>query len=114
MGQKGFNLFTALVAIVLVVLAALLAKTMVDSESKTSNIISDIEEEQKMQTIADLAKADALQAFNFGIRFTIERHFTQDGEPGSTLVPPNGIPDNEYTLSSEIANLSWEEIVSDF
>ncbi len=114
MNQTGFNLFTALVAIVLVVLAALLAKTMVDSESKTSNIISDIEEEQKMQTIADLAKADALQAFNFGIRFTIERWLTKDGEEGSQSDAPDGVPDNRYVITPEIAALSWDEIKKDF
>ncbi|MBI2598267.1 MAG: hypothetical protein HYW50_03665 [Candidatus Diapherotrites archaeon] len=114
MNQKGFNLFTALVAIVLVVLAVLLSKTMVDSEQQIIQKISDIEEEQKMQAIADMAKADALHSFNFGIRFAIERHLTKDGEQGNESDQPNGVPDNRYLITPETLKLGWEEIKQDF
>lgn len=113
MDEKGFNLFTALVAIVLVVLAVLLIQTMTGSERKTTDIISDIEEEQKMQTIADLAKADALHAFNFGIRLTIERWLTRDGNPLDPI-DADGIPDNRYVLTPEIAAMEWSDIKKDF
>lgn len=108
--QKGFNLFTALVATMLVVLAVLLVQAMNSTQRQAIDTIKDIEEEQKMLAVADLAKADALQVFNFGIRYSIEEWLSYDKDP------QDGIPDNYYNLSPQMALEpdAWEKIKEDF
>jgi hypothetical protein len=93
--QKGFTLFTALISFVLIFLVVLLVQTMISAERSTSDIIGDVEEEQEMQAIADLARADALQAFNLAMRSAIEAHITRD-------IQGDGIPDNQLLLSPDI------------
>ncbi len=107
--QKGFNLFTALVALMLIVISVLLTQAMTRTQRNFQDIYSSIEEEQKMLAIADLAKADALQVFNFGIRFAIEDWLTYDKEN-------DGIPDNAYLLTPDKAlqDDAWEKIKTDF
>ncbi|HLC79060.1 MAG TPA: hypothetical protein VJG83_01395 [archaeon] len=106
-GQKGFTLFTALVAFILIVLAMLLVQSMISTERTTSDIISDISEQQEMQAIADLARADALQVFNFGIRYTIEDFSTRDSEP------QDGLPENVYVVFASDAQ-DWETLQQRF
>ena len=72
MNSKGFTLFTALIAFILIVLSLLLVQSMVSTERSSSDIINDISEQEEMQALADLARADALQVFNFIIRSDIE------------------------------------------
>lgn len=109
-GPRGFNLFTALVATILVVIAVLLTQAMTRTERSTTDVINNIEEEQKMLAVADLAKADALQVFNFGIRFAIEEWLTTDSSPA------DGVPDNYYLLTPDVALQpdAWERIKKDF
>src|SRR3989344_799498 len=107
LAQKGFTLFTALVAFILIVLAMLLVQSMISTERTTSDIISDISEQQEMQAIADLARADALQVFNFGIRYTIEDFSTRDSEP------QDGLPENVYVVFASDAQ-DWETLQQRF
>ena len=100
--QKGFTLFTALISFVLIFLVVLLVQTMISAERNTSDIISDVEEEQEMQAIADLARADALQAFSLTMRSAIESHITRD-------TSGDDVPDNQLLLSPDI----FEETASD-
>ncbi|MFH1255675.1 MAG: hypothetical protein V1494_00110 [Candidatus Diapherotrites archaeon] len=106
MNRKGFTLFTALVSFVLIVLAAILVQAMVASEGNTVDILADVSEQQEMQAIADLARADALHLFNFGMRYSIEEWLTDDKEP------KDDVPDNSYLLDP--GNMSWNGIVDDF
>ncbi|HIH10501.1 MAG TPA: hypothetical protein HA254_07595 [Candidatus Diapherotrites archaeon] len=92
--QRGFTLFTALVGFILIVLSLLLVQSMISTQRSTSDIITDISEQEEMQAIADLSRADALQVFNFGIRYTIEDFSTRDS------TPKDGVPDNEYLMFS--------------
>ena len=107
MGRRGFTLFTALIAFVLIFLVVLLVQTMISAERNTSDIVSDVEEEQEMQAIADLARADALQAFSLTMRSAIEAHITRD-------ISGDGIPDNQLLLSPDIfeGNPSRQDILN--
>jgi len=78
MNSKGFTLFTALVAFILIIVSLLLIQSMTSTERSISDIISDISEQQEMQAIADLSRADALQVFNYGIRYSIEEYSTRE------------------------------------
>ncbi|PIN84729.1 MAG: hypothetical protein COV47_05890 [Candidatus Diapherotrites archaeon CG11_big_fil_rev_8_21_14_0_20_37_9] len=106
MNSKGFTLFTALVAFILISLSILLVNSMVSSERNNFEIISDISEQQEMQAIADLTRADALQVFNFGIRYSIESFSKEDNRV------PIGEPDNPYILFA--TNSDWDSLQENF
>ncbi|GEM_PF-2337847 len=97
MNQKAFNLFTALVSFVLIMLTMLLINSMTETESSTIATINDISAQAQMQTAADLARADAIQLFNYGLRFRIEDWLSR--------------PTNWYPL---YANKKWSEIKKDY
>jgi len=104
--EAGFTLFTALIAFILIILALLLVQSMVSTQRSTLEIISDISEQKEMQSIADLARSDALQVVNYGIRFDIESYSTKDEDK-------DGLPDNTYFMNSDTAN-DWECVKLDF
>ncbi|MBI2530442.1 MAG: hypothetical protein HYW05_04850 [Candidatus Diapherotrites archaeon] len=98
MRERAFNLFTALVSFVLIVLALLLAQNMMQTERNTVDIIRSIEEQAEMQAIADLSRADAMQVFNYNMRWQISDYLL---EPG-----------NYYILGPEAR--TWQELQNDF
>ncbi len=104
--EGGFTLFTALVAFLLIVLAGLLVQSMIHSESVTSDILSDVEEQVEMQAIADLARADGLQVFNYGIRYSIEDYYRE--QENYFLVDIGDLDDTPSDSDS------WNEIVAAF
>ncbi|MBU0662862.1 hypothetical protein KKH30_04280, partial [Candidatus Micrarchaeota archaeon] len=109
-GKRGFTLFTALVAFILIVLTILLVQAMIGAERNTTDIVSDIGEQAEMQAVADLARADALQTFNHGIRVVLEEHFTQSetdaGGTGSASV-------NYITIEYGKTNWEGDESIQD-
>ena len=95
---QGFTLFTALLAFMLILVAGLLINTMVTTERTSKQVVTEVEAQSRMQTIADLSRADALQVVNYGIRNAIEE-YTQ-------------VPDNPYLYNATAT--SWQEVVDDF
>ncbi|MBI5554151.1 MAG: hypothetical protein HY917_05435 [Candidatus Diapherotrites archaeon] len=77
MNEKGFTLFTALVAVVLIVLSALLVNSMVASENSILSVLEERQEQERMQAITDMARADVLQTFNYSIRQEMEEYFSK-------------------------------------
>ena len=103
MQKKGFTLFTALVSFILIVLTSLIVGNMVATASNTAAIVASLEEQTKMQAIADLARADALQVFNYYIRLKIENYFISPAS--STYITENWI---------SVKKTEWENIKDDF
>ena len=68
---------------------------MIQTARNTSDVINSIEEQTQLQAIADLARADAIQTFNYNVRNKIEAYFLT----------------NTYTLDPE---LTWREIQQNF
>lgn len=99
MNQKAFTLFTAMVSFLLIVLAGLLVQSMTSSESNTVDILSDAKELAEMQTIADLARADAIQIVNYIIRYKMEEWLFKE--------------ENYYLMDVSTSDV-WEDIVADF
>ncbi len=97
MNQRAFNLFTALVSFVLIMLTILLINSMTETESGTVATINDISAQSQMQTAADLARADAIQVFNYGLRYRIEEWLSR--------------PTNWYLLQP---GKTWSEIKQDY
>lgn len=99
MNQKAFNLFTALVAFVLIMLTILLVQSMLGSEDTVISTIARLESQSKLYAVAHVARADALQIFNYFVRFYIEEHITGDG--GKYLMDdPKVLRDWEYLKTS--------------
>ncbi|HLC36824.1 MAG TPA: hypothetical protein VJK05_04435, partial [archaeon] len=88
MNEKAFTLFTALISFLLIILTTLLVTNMIQTTRSTSDVINSIEEQTQLQAIADLARADAIQTFNYNVRNKIEAYFLT----------------NTYTLDPE---LTW-------
>lgn len=76
MNCRAFNLFTALVAFVMVLLVVILTNSMLQTEDKAIATVSDLSEQSEMQAVADLARADALQVFVYNMRFKMETWLT--------------------------------------
>ncbi|RLG70515.1 MAG: hypothetical protein DRO04_01810, partial [Candidatus Iainarchaeum archaeon] len=85
------------------VLTTLIVGNMVATASNTAQIVASLEEQTKMQAIADLARADALQVFNYYVRYKIENYFISPA-------------DNNYISENWISvkGTDWEEIKEDF
>ncbi|MDP2666584.1 MAG: hypothetical protein Q8P05_03730 [Candidatus Diapherotrites archaeon] len=96
--QRGFTLFTALLAAILILLAGLLINTMINAERTSNEVVLEIEAQSRMQTLADLTRADALQVVNYGIRNAIEE-YTQT-------------PDNPYLYSAQ--SQQWKDVIGHF
>jgi hypothetical protein len=99
MKSKGFNLFTALVSFLLIMLAVLLIQSMINSERSAADTIAKIESRNRLQATAEMARGDAMQVFNYTLRKKIE----------DWLISPEG-----GRIFLDLENKSWEEIKSDF
>lgn len=98
-GKKGFNLFTALVSFLLIMLAVLLIQSMIQTERNAADTIAKIESRSRLEATAEMARADALQVFNYGLRKKIEEWLTDPERGGLTL---------------NLQDQTWEEIQREF
>ncbi|MDP2974077.1 MAG: hypothetical protein Q8N60_03430, partial [Candidatus Diapherotrites archaeon] len=80
-------------------LTVLLVNSMTQSERKTADTIAGIQSRSDLEAVAEMARADAMQLFNFGVREKIEEWLTKEEFGGVTL---------------NLQNKSWEEIQRDF
>ncbi len=97
--EKGFNLFTALISFLLIMLAVLLIQSMISSERSAADTIAKIESRNRLQATAEMARADAMQVFNYTLRKKIE----------DWLISPE-----RGGLNLDLENKTWEEIKEDF
>jgi len=72
MNEKGFTLFTALVSFLLIILSALLVNSMINTERDIRDTVGEVRMQMEMESVADLARGDSLQFFNYALRFSIE------------------------------------------
>ncbi|MFH0970394.1 MAG: hypothetical protein V1776_02955 [Candidatus Diapherotrites archaeon] len=98
LNERAFTLFTALLSFILILLAGLLVNTMISAERSSNQVVLEIEAQSRMQSLADLTRADALQVVNYGIRNAIEEYTRNEG--------------NAYRYSS--ATLDWQQVKDDF
>jgi hypothetical protein len=98
MNERAFTLYTALLSFILILLAALLVNTMINAERISNEVVLEVEAQSRMQSFADLTRADALQVVNYGIRNAIEEYTQNTG--------------NAYPYSSNTTN--WEQVQDNF
>ncbi|MFH1240224.1 MAG: hypothetical protein V1672_03325 [Candidatus Diapherotrites archaeon] len=101
MNQRAFNLFTALVAFVLIMLTILLVQSMLSSEDTVISTIARLESQSKLYAVAHITRADALQIFNYFVRYYIEDWITESG--GTYLMDDPTVLRNWDDLQKEYA-----------
>ncbi len=113
LGKKGFTLFTALVAVMVIFLGILITQTMISGERGSTEAIKDVEQESEMLDFANFARTDALHQFNFSLRLAFAKYFSKDD------FPQDNIPDNYFALNSSAFSFgnptqNWNGIKTDF
>ncbi len=78
MNQRAFNLFTALVSFVMILLAVILTNSMTQTEDKAIATLGELEQQSEIQAVADLARGDALQVFIYNLRYGMESWITKE------------------------------------
>lgn len=71
-------MFSAIVAIILVMTGVVLTNTLISTEEKTSRDVYSMLNNYKLADAANLARADALQSFNYNFREKLESYLTFD------------------------------------
>ncbi|MFA5126015.1 MAG: hypothetical protein WC462_03360 [archaeon] len=89
--EHGFNMFSAIVAIILIMVGVVMTSTLITTEEKTNRQIYSMLNNYQLADAANIARADALQTFNFAFREKLEEYLThdsgqmRDNESGLTL-----------------------------
>ena len=96
--EKGFNLFTALVSLLLISISLILIFNMIRTEESYLKLLQDQSETSDLITIADLARADAYNRFIVGLRVQWEKYMSS---------PSNGI-----SLSRAQLDFNWPTFVN--
>lgn len=101
---RGFNMFSSIVAIILIMTGAVLTNTLISTEEKTSLQIASMLNNYQLSDAASLARADALQSFNYNFREKLENYLTFDdykiaNEPGFELFRIDS-PQKTFTFDS--------------
>lgn len=96
--EKGFNLFTALVSLLLISISLILIFNMIRTEESYLKLLQDQSETSDLITIADLARADAYNRFIVGLRVQWEKYMSS--------------PSNVISLSRDQLDLNWPTFVN--
>lgn len=99
MNERAFNLFTALLALILIVLTSTLLSSMIQSESNTKTIISKLMSQSKLESMSRLIRADAFQTFKYMMTDQIEEWLSK----------------NEFTIGVDHKTWEdWEKVKEEF
>jgi hypothetical protein len=85
--QKGFNMFSALVAAVLLMTSIVLTNMLIDTEEKLGNEVYLMTNNFSLSDAATIARADALQTFNYNFRKQLEDFLTVDDTEDNVSFP---------------------------
>jgi hypothetical protein len=100
LNARAFNLFTALLALILIVLTSILVSSMVQSESNTKTIIAGVLGQSRLESMSRLIRADAFQTFNYATRDKMEDWLSGSG--------------NEFQISDYRKWENWQSVVDEF
>lgn len=78
MNQRAFNLFTALLAFILILTSTILFLTMVQTETNTSHLIDRMASQARLESVARLVRADIFHTFNQNLRERIENYLRKN------------------------------------
>jgi len=74
--SRGFNMFSAIVAMILIMTGTVLVNMLITTEEKTSRQIYSTINNYQLADVASVARADALQTFNYNFREKLEDYLT--------------------------------------
>lgn len=106
-------MFSAIVAMILIMTGVVLTSTLVTTEEKTSRQIYSMLNNYQLADAANLARADALQTFNYSFREKLEDYLTFNStklanEPGFTMY---SIKNSGDTFVFDDMKSSFEKII---
>ncbi len=106
--QKGFNLFTALVAVVLILASFVLIQTMISTESNIKSQVYDLRKNFGLSDAANIARADSVQTFNYHFRNELENYLTWNGtdNTGLTILKINKNEESNFD--------NWDDVIKAF
>ena len=107
--SRGFNMFSAIVAMILIMTSVVLTSTLVTTEEKTSRQIYSMLNNYQLADAANLARADAIQSFNFNFRDKLEDYLTYSDVE---LRDETGFP--LFTIRDGSEKFTWKEIKQTF
>ena len=96
--EKGFNLFTALVSLLLVSITLVLIFNMIKTEETNLALIQDQSSSSDLITVSDLARADAFDVFVVTLRAQWELRYSQPGQ--------------EIRLNRQLMDDNWDTFVN--
>ncbi len=99
LNNRGFNLFTAMVSLILIAITLVLIFNMIKTEETHLALIEDQSSTSDLITVADLARADAFNLFVVSLREKWEEHRNN--------------PDNFITINRRLVDLPWPEFVDE-
>jgi hypothetical protein len=102
-------MFSAIVAIILIMTSVVLTSTLITTEERTSRQIYGMLNSYQLADAASLARADALQTFNYNFREKLEDYLTftsveMRDEPGFAL----------FAIRTPGQTFTWDETVDNF
>jgi len=96
--ERAFNLFTALLGFVLIILTSLLVTSMISTEESATSLINDLQDQARIESVSRLARADAIQIVNYGMRMKIDEW----------------LRDSSFSPSDPDTWEDWDAIVDEF
>jgi len=107
--SRGFNMFSAIVAMILIMTSVVLTSTLVTTEEKTSRQIYSMLNNYQLADAANLARADAIQSFNYNFRDKLEEYLTYSDVE---LRDETGFP--LFTIRNGSETFEWDQIKKTF
>jgi len=104
--QKGFNMFTALVAAVMIMTAVVLVSTMTTTEDKMENQLYYMLNTFQLNDAAAIARSDSIQSFNYNFRSSMQDYLTFSSNEMEDEAGFNILTTTNYN--------SWDKIVKTF
>jgi len=96
-GNKGFNLFTAMVSLLLISVALILVFNMIKTEDTYLTMIEDKSSAADLIATADIVRADAYDLFVVSLREKWESY--------------KSIESNPFYISRDLVDMSWDSFV---
>jgi len=98
MREKGFNLFTALLAAMIIMIGSMLVLIMITTERETSTAIEGTTADARLEAVMRTMRTDVLSSFNHFVREQIEKY----------------VSENEVNLNDLNVWADWKELVKSF
>jgi hypothetical protein len=112
LNSKGFNLFSALVAAIILMTSVVLVNMLVTTEETLNREVYIMTNNFNLSDAASIARSDALQTFNYNFRKRLEDYLTVTDNQIENNIKFNIIKTNEIVPGSP--DQTWNNIKNEF